>query len=186
MYQRGAFVPADTLATAGALQFYAIGLLGYSVVRIASPAFYALGESRIPVTISFVTVLANAALNYALVGLLGYKGLALGTSIAALLNAGLLLVMLRRRLDGIEGPAIASALARIAVAAAVMGLAAAGTDIGLRSLLPGDRLIPQVVRLGASIGVALAVLAAAAYVLRVPQFSEGVAMVTRRLRRLRG
>jgi putative peptidoglycan lipid II flippase len=38
MYQRGAFMPSDTVAAAGALQYYAIGLLGYSVVRIASPA----------------------------------------------------------------------------------------------------------------------------------------------------
>ena len=128
MYQRGAFLPSDTIAAAGALQFYALGLLGYSVVRIASPAFYAFGESRTPVTISFVTVLANAALNFALVNVMGYRGLALGTSIAALLNAGLLLVMLRRRLGGIEGGAIAGALARIAVAAALMGAAAAGAD----------------------------------------------------------
>ena len=183
MYERGAFLPSDTLAAAAALQYYAVGLLGYSVVRIASPAFYALGDSRTPVTISFVTVLANAALNAGLVQVMGYRGLALGTSIAALLNASLLLVMLRRRLDGIGGRAIADALLRIGVAAAMMGVAAAGADAFLRMQLPSERLIPQIVRLGASIGVALAVLAAAAHVLRVPQFAQGMAMVTRRFRR---
>ena len=44
----------DTLATAAALQFYAIGLVGYSVVRIASPMFYALGRNRTPVIVSIV------------------------------------------------------------------------------------------------------------------------------------
>ena len=58
-------------ATAAALQFYAIGLVGYSVVRIASPAFYALGQNRTPVIVSIVTVLVNAALNIALVRVLG-------------------------------------------------------------------------------------------------------------------
>jgi putative peptidoglycan lipid II flippase len=183
MYQRGAFLPSDTIAAAGALQFYALGLLGYSVVRIASPAFYAFGESRTPVTISFVTVLVNAVLNFALVHAMGYRGLALGTSIAALLNAGLLLVMLQRRLDGIEGGAIGSALARIAAATALMGLATFGANTLLTTYLPGGGVVVQVVRLGGTIGVSLAVLAAAAHVLRVPQFAEGVAMITRRLRR---
>jgi putative peptidoglycan lipid II flippase len=183
MYERGAFMPSDTIAAAAALQFYALGLLGYSVVRIASPAFYAFGESRTPVTISFVTVLANAALNIALVRVMGYRGLALGTSIAALLNAGLLLIMLRRRLGGIEGGAIASALARILFAAALMGAAAVGTDRLLSSWLPGNAFVFQLIRVGATIGISLAVLAAAAHVLKVPQFAAGVAMVTRRLRR---
>jgi len=183
MYQRGAFMPSDTVAAAGALQYYAVGLLGYSVVRIASPAFYALGQSRIPVVISFVTVLVNAALNYALVHMMGYRGLALGTSIAALLNASLLLVMLSRTLGGIEGRAIANALVRIAAAAAIMGAATVGVHGALAAGLPGDRLIPQIVRLSVTIGVALAVLAVSAHVLRVPQFAEGVALIGRRLRR---
>jgi putative peptidoglycan lipid II flippase len=183
MYERGAFMPSDTIAAAAAVQFYALGLLGYSVVRIASPAFYAFGESRTPVTISFVTVLFNAGLNFALVEVMGYRGLALGTSIAALLNGGLLLVMLRRRLGGIEGRAMASALARITVAAALMGLAASGTDAFLSARIAGNGLVPQLVRVGSTIGVALAVLAVAAHLLRVPQFSEAVSLITRRLRR---
>ena len=182
MYERGAFLPSDTPAAAGALQFYAIGLLGYSVVRIASPAFYALGESRTPVTISFITVLANAGLNFGLVHVLGYRGLALGTSIAALLNAALLMIMLRRRLGGIEGGAITSALAKIAAATVLMGLATIGADRLLTTYVPGGGLVPQLLRLGGTIAVSLAVLAAAAHVLRVPQFAEGVALITRRLR----
>ena len=183
MYERGAFLPSDTIATAAALQFYAVGLLGYSVVRIASPAFYALGESRTPVTISFISVLANAALNIALVQVMGYRGLALGTSIAALLNATLLLGMLRRRLGGIDGGAIASALLRIAAATALMGMAAAGADAFLAERIPGTGLVAQLARVGATIAVALAVLAVSAHVLRVPQFAEGVSLITRRLRR---
>jgi putative peptidoglycan lipid II flippase len=183
MYERGAFMPSDTIAAAGALQFYAVGLLGYSVVRIASPAFYALGQSRVPVTVSFIAVLANAALNYGLVHVMGYRGLALGTSIAALLNASLLLVMLSRTLGGIEGRAIANALVRIAVAAAIMGAATVGVHGALAAGLPGGRLVPQIIRLSVTIGVALAVLAVSAHVLRVPQFAEGVALISRRLRR---
>ena len=48
IFERGRFTPSDTAATAAALACYAPGLVGYSVVKLASPAFYALGNSRDP------------------------------------------------------------------------------------------------------------------------------------------
>jgi len=183
IFERAAFTAADTAATAAALQFYAIGLVGYSVVRIASPVFYALGQNRTPVLVSVATVLVNAALNIALVRVMGYRGLALGTAVAALFNASLLMWLLHRRLDGIEGGRVAGALLRIAVASAVMGVAAVATEAAGARWLPGDGLLPQIVRLAAAIGVSLAVLAGAAHLLRIREFREGVEMVARRLRR---
>ena len=182
IFERSAFTPADTAATAAALQFYAIGLVGYSIVRIASPVFYALGQSRTPVMVSMATVLVNALLNVALVRVMGYRGLALGTSIAALFNAALLMFFLRRRLDGIEGGRVAGSMVRIAVASALMGIAAVAADTTAGAWLPGPGLIPQVIRLTATIGIALGVLSAAAYVLRIKEFREGVTLVARRFR----
>jgi len=182
IFERGAFGAADTLATAAAVQFYAIGLVGYSVVRITSPVFYALGQNRIPVMVSVATVLVNALLNVWLVGVMGYRGLALGTSIAALCNAAGLLVLLRRRLSGLEGGRISFTLVRIVLAAAVMGLAAVATDVVVAQWLPGVGLGRQIIRLSTTIGVAVATLAAAAYVLRVPEFRDAVTLVSRKLR----
>jgi putative peptidoglycan lipid II flippase len=183
IFERRAFSPADTLATAAALQFYALGLVGYSVVRIASPVFYALGQNRTPVAISVVTVLANAALNVALVRLMGYRGLALGTSIAALLNATLLIVLLRRQLGGLDGRRIASSFVRIAIASAIMGGAVMLVDSASAAWLPGATLLQQIVRLALSLGVAFVVLAATAHMLHIPEFRDGVALVMRRFRR---
>ena len=183
IFERRAFTSTDTAATAAALQFYAIGLLGYSIVRIASPTFYALGENRTPVKVSVVTVLANAILNIVLVRVLGYRGLALGTSIAALVNAGLLLFLLRRRLDGLDDRRILRSLTRIILASAAMGIAAAAADLSLGIWLPGSGLSVQLVRLAASIVIALVVLAGAAHLLRIAEFREGVALVTGRFRR---
>jgi putative peptidoglycan lipid II flippase len=137
LFERRAFTAADTAATAAAVQLYAVGLIGYSVVRIGSPTFYALGKSRTPAAISIATVVVNAVLNIALVRLLGFKGLALGTSIAAIFNAAALLVLLRRDLGGLDGRRLAAAFARIMVASAAMGVAAAGTARTVSTLLPG-------------------------------------------------
>lgn len=182
IFERRAFTAADTAATATALQFYAIGLLGYSIVRIASPTFYALGENLTPVRVSVATVLANAALNVVLVRVMGYGGLALGTSIAALFNAGVLLFLLRRRLGGLDDRRMLSSFARIAAASAIMGFAATATYAAMTGWLPGNGLLAQIVRLTAAIGVALGVLAAAAHLLRIREFSEGLAVVARRFR----
>ena len=182
IFERAAFTPADTAATAAAVQFYALGLIGYSIVRIASPVFYALGQNRTPVLVSVATVLINAVLNIVLVRVLGYRGLALGTSIAALFNATLLIFFLRRRLGGIEGDRVVGSLVRIVAASAAMGAAAVGAEMALTAWLPGTGLLVQIVRLSAAIAAAVGVLAGAAYALRIKEFHEGLALVLRRFR----
>jgi putative peptidoglycan lipid II flippase len=183
IFERGAFTPDATVATAAALQLYAVGLIGYSVVRIASPTFYALGQNLTPVKVSVATVVVNLALNIVLVEYLGYRGLALGTSIAAIFNAGLLMFLLRRRLDGIDGRRVLGSLVRIAAASVLMGLAATAADTALGTWLPGDALLLDITRLTLTIGVALVVLAAAAHALRIREFRQGVALVARKLGR---
>lgn len=183
IFERGAFGPSDTAATAAALQFYALGLVGYSVVRIASPTFYALGRNRVPVIVSGLSVLVNASLNWWLVGIYGYRGLAFGTSIAALFNAAALLVILRRQLHGLHDARLLGALLRITLASLAMGAAAYGANLQLERWLPGATLVPQLARVSGSIAAALAVLAAASWLLRIDEFRRGADLVMRRFRR---
>lgn len=183
IFERREFLATDTAATAAALQMYALGLLAYSVVRIVSPTFYALGRSRIPVLVSIATMAVNVVLNVVLVRVMGYQGLALGTSIAATFNAATLLVLLRPRIGGLNGGRVLGSLVRIALAAAAMGVAALGVEAWLAGRLPGDALALQIVRLTLTIGMALVVLAVASWLLRIREFAEGVSLVTRRFRR---
>jgi putative peptidoglycan lipid II flippase len=182
IFERHAFTAADTAATAAALQYYAIGLVGYSIVRIVSPAFYALGQSRTPIAISVATMAVNAALSIVLVRFLGFTGLALGTSIAAIFNALVLLVALRRRLRGLNEGRLAGSLARILVASALMGIAAFASQRTLEAALPGSHVAEQAIRLAASIGIALGVLVISAAVLRIRELHESIALVMRRIR----
>jgi putative peptidoglycan lipid II flippase len=183
LFERRAFTPVDTAATAAAVQLYALGLVGYSVVRITSPVFYALGRSRTPVAVGIATVAVNAALNITLVHLLGFKGLALGTSIAALFNAATLLVLLRRDLGGLNGRRLIGDFARIALAATAMGVAAVVADRALAAAMPGKTIVLQAMRLGAVIAVALLILAAAARLLRIREFNDACATIFRRFNR---
>ena len=94
IFEHGRFTAANTAATAAALACYAPGLIGYSAVKIAVPAFYSLRDSRTPVLVSVTTVLVNVGLNLTLVRLMGFQGLALGTAVSAIFNAGVLLWLL--------------------------------------------------------------------------------------------
>lgn len=95
IFQYGKFKSSDTQATAMALAMYAIGLTAYSSVKVLVPACYALGNTKLPVISSGLAVMITICLNLILVKSCGYWGLALGTSIAAIINAVFLLFAVR-------------------------------------------------------------------------------------------
>lgn len=184
LFERGQFMPADTVATASALQLYAIGLVGYSAARIASPVFYAMGQSRVPVAIGTASIAFNIIASVALVRAAGFRGLALGTSLAALANAGFLLWLLRRRLDGIEGSRLALTLTKVLVASVMMAAAAFASEQFLMRLAPDRALLTQASRLAAAILTGLAVLVLSAKILRIQEFNESISLVTEPVRKL--
>jgi putative peptidoglycan lipid II flippase len=181
LYEREMFHAGDTAATAAALMFYAPGLLGYSAVKIASPTFYSLRNSRTPVIVSVVSIGVNLGINLWLIRVMGYRGLALGTALAAMFNAGALLWLLRARLGGLDGRRVAVALFKVLVASAVMGVAAHITVQWITGMTPAGGELAKAARVLAAIGVAILALAATARVLRIQEFNDAVARVRRRL-----
>ena len=138
IYEHGRFGPEDTAATAQALVFYAVGLYAYSGVKVFAPAFYALDEARVPVIGSVLGMASNVALNLALWPVLGFRGVALGTSLAAGVNFLVLALAWRRRHGGLGGAGIAAQLARVVPATAVLALVAWASQRGLPRLLVHD------------------------------------------------
>jgi putative peptidoglycan lipid II flippase len=182
LFERGRFLPSDTVYTAAALQFYAVGLVGYATARILSPVFYAVGRSRTPALVSVFTIAINIVLSVTLVRLIGFRGLALGTSIAATANGGVLLWLLRRQLRGLEGARLLQTGAKVAVAALVMAALAVAMDRFASAVAPGAGTILQAVRLLATILCALAALGVAATLLRIEEFDDAAGRVRLQLR----
>jgi peptidoglycan biosynthesis protein MviN/MurJ (putative lipid II flippase) len=102
---------------------------------------------------------------------------------AALFNATMLLVLLRSHFDGLRERQLLSAMVRIGMASALMGATAFYTHEQLQEWLPSHAIAVQALRLGTAIGLAVVVLAASAWALRIREFNEGVAIVVRRFRR---
>ena len=97
LFERGAFDAVATHATALAVIAYASGVPAYVMVKVLSPAFFARKDTKTPVRIAIVALVANIVLNLALMGPMGHVGLALATALAAWLNAGALAWVLARR-----------------------------------------------------------------------------------------
>ena len=181
IYQRGAFTALDTSATAAALMFYAPGLLGYSAVKIASPTFYSLGNSRTPVIVSVSSVAVNLALNIVLVDVMGFRGLALGTALAAIFNATVLIWLLQVRLGGLDGWRIFVATLKIAAASTVMGIVAIVTSGWMADALGGDSEWTRAARVFVAIAAGILALGFSAMLFRIEEFNEAVGRVVRRL-----
>jgi putative peptidoglycan lipid II flippase len=184
LFERGHFGAADTISTAAALRLYAVGLIGYSTARILSPVFYALGRNQVPVAVSIMTIVVNVVGSLALVRFMGFRGLALSTSIAALANGALLLWLLRRPLRGVGGRHLLLTFVKTVIAAAVMAPIAFLVERASEAAVGSANLAAQATCLLGAIGVGLLALALTARVLRIREFDDAFAMARDRVQKL--
>lgn len=91
LFLSGAFGPDDVAMARQSLVAYSAGLVGFMAIKVLAPGFYARQDMRTPVRIALVAMLANLVLSLALMFPFGHGGLAVATSLAALLNSALLL-----------------------------------------------------------------------------------------------
>jgi putative peptidoglycan lipid II flippase len=122
LYQHGKFSFADTIFTSQALIFYVIGLFAYASVRVLSPVFYTLGQAKIPVISSAIAVGVNIILNLILMHPLSFRGLALATSISAILNMTILFLVLNKGIGPFDVKDLRDSFFKIVLASLLMGL----------------------------------------------------------------
>jgi putative peptidoglycan lipid II flippase len=122
IYQHGQFTADATVHTAEALRFYAIGLVGYSAVKVLAPAFYALDKRNLPMLVSLGSIAVNFCLNWFFTFHLqfGHRGLALSTSLVAITNFLLLYAMMRRYAGRLETGLMIRTLAKLLIAGALL------------------------------------------------------------------
>ncbi|MDX1518315.1 MAG: murein biosynthesis integral membrane protein MurJ [Woeseiaceae bacterium] len=127
IFFRGEFDAIDVHMTALALRAYALGLVGFSAVKILAPAFFAREDTKTPVRIALIALAANLVLSIVLAwhltrtGFSGpHAGLAAATSAAAVLNALLLYRGLRRDRALQHQPGWGVLIAQIVVANGIM------------------------------------------------------------------
>lgn len=182
LYQRGEFDERSVQIVAWALLWYAAGMLGHSIMEILTRAFYAQHDTKTPVIIGTGAMLLNVIFSvtfaklFESAGWMPHGGLALANSLATALEATVLFVMMRKRLNGIEGGhilrgAIPSLIGSVGMALSLFGFLSLATGYSVWILAPVGVVI------GGS--VYFAVL----WILRVPELGYILNGVMRRIRR---
>lgn len=186
IYEHGNFSSSDALNSALALQFYAMGLVAYSCIKVLSPAFYAIDHKWTPMLVSFGSIALNVVLNWLFIFHLhlGHKGLALSTAIAATLNFLCLYVLMNwRAREDLQTARLVGATLRCALASVALGgVCWAGLAFG------GDFLLSPVIwkkaaALLAVIAAAGLAYGAACFVLGVDEVRDAAAIARRKILR---
>jgi putative peptidoglycan lipid II flippase len=155
LFQRGEFNEIATRMTAEALGYFALGLWALASFRVLVGAWYALDGAYVTVWAGVGALAINVILSVLLIGPLGHSGLALAVSIAAIANVLVLMLLLRRRLGGIQGGRLLLSGGRCLFASSIM---AGVVQILCRYSYDGDKLTGGFLALGLGCWVVVGIL----------------------------
>jgi putative peptidoglycan lipid II flippase len=137
LYERGAFTPETSAVAARALAIFALGLPAFVLIKVFSPGFFAREDTKTPMYAAAAAMLTNIVVSIALFPTLAEAGIALATTLAGWLNAGILFALLIRRehwpIDRSTFRRIGLTLVVSAVMAAALRIAAARLDFAFAS-----------------------------------------------------
>jgi putative peptidoglycan lipid II flippase len=170
IFANGAFGEEGVALASTALRGYGIGLLFYSMTKVQVPACYALGAARIPLIASFISMTCFTAWAFLTYRSLGVFGLAVGTSIAALINAVVLAIGLRSRLPS-DGSVWRSLLACTLLSGG-MGLACHASADFLERAWGWEGTAAQAGTVGVTVLVGVAIVLGGGRLLGLPEAGE--------------
>ncbi|PYK51877.1 MAG: murein biosynthesis integral membrane protein MurJ, partial [Verrucomicrobia bacterium] len=185
IYQHGRFTTEMTRQTAGALQFYAIGLVSYAVLKVLTPAFYAVGKRNTPMVVSFFAIGANLFLNWLFTFRLGWghRGLAFSTSLVATINFLLLYALMRRHTRRLETRQTLIGLGKICVAGALLALVCWAANYFWLDAWASLPFFQKLATLLGAIACGAAAFFSAAFLLRVSEVQDIIDVFRRRIGR---
>jgi len=154
LYQTGRFTAEDTTLVGSVLAAYGVGLLAQATVKLFASGFYAMRDTRTPVTIAALSLVVSTGLAWLLMRWLGAPGIALGSSIGAFVSTGLHLRDLSRRIGGVLRRADWRAFGVTLVAGVLAGAAA----VGVSRLTGGVAPVPRGVAVLGIFGIVYAAL----------------------------
>lgn len=205
LLERGAFDASASALVYSTLTMFTLGLIVHSALEVIARSFYADKDTLTPLfaalggaLINFVFAIifsdvaavdASALLNASAVNwpTLGFQreignvsGLALANSLGVMFEVLILLLILRRRWQGVQGDALARALVKTLMASLIMAAALVAVDLGWTAMSPGRGLALTIARLALEGVIGLAVFLIAAALLRMTELAELWRIITRR------
>lgn len=185
IYERGKFSAYETVQTAAALRWYAVGLVFYSCIKVIQPAFTAIDRRFVPMYVALGSILLNAGLNSLFVYHfhLGHEYLALSTAVIAAFNFTLLYISMRRIAGGLDTGKLVLTLAKLMPATTALGLVSwAGVHWGLTEW-GHSGFLRRAISLGLIIAAAGGTYFVLALALHVDEARQFIGILIRKIRR---
>ncbi len=120
LFERGAFSSLATQGVAQAILYYTVGLWAFAGVRVIVPVFYALQDTKTPVSVAIFAMFLNIVLVFTLSIPLQHRGLALATSLSAICNFLILVFLLRKKIGRIDAKRILYSHIKVVLASLCM------------------------------------------------------------------
>jgi putative peptidoglycan lipid II flippase len=178
VYQRGAFNAHSTELVSTALFWFSFSLPFAGVNLLLTRTFFSIRRPWTPTALAALNIVVNLVVSLALYKPLGIAGPVIGTAVASAAMTFAQARWLRRGLGGsLEGRRTVAALARMLIAAAVLGGVAYGAWWALHEAL-GEGLAAEIVSVGVAIAAGLGAYAAAVLALRVREADQIRGLVT--------
>lgn len=180
LFGRGAFDLDAISMTSSSLFFYSFGMLGFGLREILSRAFYSVQDTKTPVINASIAVVINIILNIILSRFLGIGGLALATSISALICTGLLFISFRKKMGAFGLKDIVISGIKIISASLVMGIVAKLTNQLLQNYVSANLALLVAIGIGAGVYFVMILF------MRIKEVDNMIGAVKRRLGRAEG
>lgn len=158
VYERGAFDPSATSLTSGAFFFYGIGLVFFAFNDLLAKIFYSMRNTRAPIVCSGISVIINIVLNLFLIGSMAHRGLALATSMAAMVNTILLYTWMKKMHPKVRIMGSKKKLLKIIVVAGISVIGAYFINYGLTSTIWMPRMGYLIISVGSAGVIYLGIL----------------------------
>ena len=142
--------------------------------------FYALHDTKTPVKIATVSMLSNIVMNAALVGPMGFRGLALATTISYTFNFLALYVLMGRRCGSLWDRAFAGAMLRLSVALGFLALTIFALSLGVGKVVSGNTIMTDLLHVFVPVGGGGIVYLGACALLRVSEMQDLMTLFRRR------
>ncbi|SCI76621.1 integral membrane protein MviN [uncultured Clostridium sp.] len=182
LFQRGAFDERSTALTSTALVFYSVGMIGFGLRDILGKVFYSLKDTKTPMINGMIAVVLNIVLNIALVKVMGHGGLALATSLSAIICILLLFVSLKKKIGYYGQDKIKDTFFKALIASLAMGVDTYLVYKFFAGIL-GLGFIQEAISLGVSVASGAIVYAILVKVFKVEEIDMLIAMVKKKLKR---
>ncbi|MCZ6902285.1 MAG: murein biosynthesis integral membrane protein MurJ [Rickettsia endosymbiont of Ixodes persulcatus] len=172
IYERGVFTNQDTTNTAEAISAFALGLPAFILAKILTPIFYANGDTKTPLKITLFSIIINTGMNLLLMDSLKHIGIAVGTSIAAWYNLGLLYSYTTKQNKLYIEADIKLFCGKILLCSIIMSVIIALIKHYCLEYFYSEYLLIKVCMLGSTIAVGMGAFFGTAYLLKVVNYDN--------------